>query len=190
MDSINNKRFTDWARLIRGSDRQAFKQLFDATFEGYVRYAWRFTKSKSSAMDIVQDCFVKLWEVREQIDPEQSLKAYVYRMVKNRAINLLRDNRPEFSGLEEVITTVSADTEVFEAEENNILIKSLTKWIDELPERQQEAFKLSRFEGLSHDEIAEIMDVSPRTVNNHIVAALKSLQDKSSEFQKPKQSVV
>jgi RNA polymerase sigma-70 factor (ECF subfamily) len=190
MDSINDKQFTDWARLIQCSDRQAFKKLFDATFEGYVRYAWRFTKDKSSAMDIVQDCFVKLWEVRQNIDPEQSLKSYIYRMVKNRAINSLRDSKYEESGLDEVISNVSVGPEVYEVDEQDDRLSPLIKWIDNLPERQQEAFKLSRFEGLSHDEIAAIMDVSPRTVNNHIVAALKSLQEKSSEFQKLKQSVV
>ena len=190
MDSIKDKQFTDWARLIQCSDRQAFKKLFDATFEAYVRYAWRFTKSKSSAMDIVQDCFVKLWEVRQNIDPERSLKSYIYRMVKNRAINMLRDSKPEQSGLDEVISTVSVDPEVYETDVQDDRLGPLIKWIDNLPERQQEAFKLSRFEGLSHDEIADIMDVSPRTVNNHIVAALKSLQEKSSEFQKLKQSVV
>lgn len=103
---------------------------------------------------------------------------------------MLRDSKPEQSGLDEVISTVSVDPEVYETDVQDDRLGPLIKWIDNLPERQQEAFKLSRFEGLSHDEIADIMDVSPRTVNNHIVAALKSLQEKSSEFQKLKQSVV
>lgn len=54
----------------------------------------------------------------------------------------------------------------------------LRAWIDELPDRQREALSLSRFEGLSHEEIAEVMEISPATVNNHIVRALKTLRGK------------
>jgi RNA polymerase sigma-70 factor (ECF subfamily) len=57
-----------------------------------------------------------------------------------------------------------------------MLDRRLRRWIDDLPDRQREALSLSRFEGLSHEAIAEIMDISPRTVNNHIVRALKSLR--------------
>jgi RNA polymerase sigma-70 factor (ECF subfamily) len=59
----------------------------------------------------------------------------------------------------------------------NVLEKNIKAWVEDLPDRQREAFVLSRFNGLSHDEIAAVMGVSPRTVNNHIVRALKTLRD-------------
>lgn len=174
MDTIDNQQFSDWARRMRNSDELALQELFDATFEVYVRYAWRFTKNKDSAMDIVQESFIKLWDYRQKLDPSLSLKTYIYRTVKNKALNHLRDKRQDNVSLDEVNL---ADNETDGAGSAQIfaLREALNEWIDELPERQKEAFKLSRFEGLTHDEIADVMEVSDRTVNNHIVAALKTL---------------
>jgi RNA polymerase sigma-70 factor (ECF subfamily) len=68
-------------------------------------------------------------------------------------------------------------------EETDELINLLKEWIKELPDRRREAFVLSRFEGLDHEEIADVMDISSNTVNNHIVAALDYLKDCSSKYQ-------
>jgi RNA polymerase sigma-70 factor (ECF subfamily) len=70
-----------------------------------------------------------------------------------------------------------------ESDERMDLLKN---WITDLPERQREAFELSRFEGLDHDEIASVMNVSSNTVNNHIVAALKRLRDRYNVYLKEK----
>jgi len=68
------------------------------------------------------------------------------------------------------------------AAEGEWLEERLRTWIADLPTRQREALVLSRFEGLSHDQIAEVMDISPRTVNNHIVRALKRLRDHVDDY--------
>ena len=72
--------------------------------------------------------------------------------------------------------------EVDSRENISELSEKFGEWIEQLPERQQEAFELSRFEGLNHEEIASVMDVSPKTVNNHIVAALKQLRSLYEEY--------
>jgi RNA polymerase sigma-70 factor (ECF subfamily) len=181
MNSISDKQFTEWARNIRDGDEIALKNMFDATFENYVRYAWRFTKNKDSAMDIVQESFIKLWQIRSEIDPSKSLKTYFYRMVKNNSLNYLRDIRQNTAQLDD-LQIEDESSVVFEEEQSLKLLEPLKNWIDELPDRQQEAFKLSRYEGLTHDEIAEIMDVSARTVNNHIGAALNNLQKRYQTY--------
>lgn len=181
MDSITDKQFSEWARNIREGNEVALKKMFDATFESYVRYAWRFTKNKDSAMDIVQESFIKLWQARSKLDPSQSLKTYFYRIVKHNALNYLRDVRQNNAQIDD-LQIADESSVVFEEEQESKLLKPLRKWINELPDRQQEAFKLSRYEGLSHDEIAEVMDVSPRTVNNHIGAALNNLQERYKTY--------
>lgn len=176
MDTIGDQQFSEWARRMRNSDERALKELFDATFEVYVRYAWRFTKNKESAMDIVQEGFIKLWDYRQKLDPSQSLKTFIYRTIKHQALNHLRDNRQDMVSLEDVELADDPGIEV-ENKPASALTQALKSWVDELPDRQKEAFKLSRYEGLTHEEIADVMEVSPRTVNNHIVAAMKTLQD-------------
>jgi len=144
------------------------------------RYIRSITKDGSSARDVTQDVFVKLWETRESLDPDQSLKAYLYRTARNRAYNHVRNRRTRTDKEEDVRSDSpaqpAAEPPPDDALDAKMLDRRLRTWIDDLPDRQREALSLSRFEGLSHDEIAEIMDISPRTVNNHIVRALKSLR--------------
>lgn len=137
----------------------------------------RYTHDNAAAKDVVQDCFVKLWQRRDKINPQKSLKSFLYTMVRNRALNLVRDQ----SGTEVNHELASeGSVAVPSAEVNNDdrnLERNMKQWISQLPERQKEAFELSRFEGLEHDEIAEVMNISPKTVNNHIVAALNTLRE-------------
>jgi RNA polymerase sigma-70 factor, ECF subfamily len=63
-----------------------------------------------------------------------------------------------------------------------VLERQLTEWIEALPARQREAFELSRYEGLDHHEIAEVMECAPRTVNNHIVSALNTLREQLNNW--------
>lgn len=183
MDSISEQQFSEWARSIKNDDERAFKKMFDATFENFVRYAWKYTKNKDSAMDIVQESFIKLWQVRGTLDPAQSLKSYFYRMVKHKSLNYLRDVKQHTEEIED-LQIADNSMSLYSDSENDSpdLIEPLKHWINELPDRQKEAFKLSRYEGLTHDEIAEVMEVSPRTVNNHIGAALNNLQERYRNF--------
>lgn len=183
MDSISDQQFSKWAQNIRNSDEQAFKEMFDATFENFVRYAWKYTKAKDPAMDIVQESFIKLWKVRGSVDPAQSLKTYFYRMVKHKALNYLRDKQQHTDDITELeIPDDNLSILKDDEGESSSLVEPLKRWINELPDRQQEAFKLSRYEGLTHEEIAEVMEVSPRTVNNHIGAALNNLQERYQKY--------
>ena len=137
----------------------------------------RYTHDEAAAKDVVQNCFVKLWNTRRRINPERSLKSYLYTMVRNRALNLIRDQADvEVNHQLASVSTFSDEPEI--AEDTQAELNKLFKqWIAQLPARQKEAFELSRFEGLDHEEISEVMDISPKTVNNHIVAALSVLKE-------------
>ncbi len=173
-----------WARKISESDHEAFDSFFRSMYPRLVHFALRYIHRKSVASDIVQDAFVKLWERRQQIDPSRSIKAYIYRIVKNNSLNYIRDHSEDIVGLELLnngqLTSVQ-DVELHD--ESDPLSERLKEWIDELPERQKEAFELSRFEGLEHDEIAGVMNISSNTVNNHIVTALKQLRARYELYQ-------
>ena len=183
MDTITEQTFSQWARRLNKSDESALEELFDHTFDIYVKYAWRYTKDKSSAIDIVQDSFIKLWQYRTNIDPNGSLKTYIYRMVRNKALNFLRNQREEMIDPEEMgMADPSAEVSVELESDSKPLASYFSQWISDLPRQQQRAFELSRYEGLTHDEIAEVMEIAPRTVNNHIVAALKTLKQQYDHY--------
>lgn len=160
---------------IKRGDRKVYSDFFREHYGQYVAYAMRYLRSKSDATDIVQNAFIRLWETRTQLDPDKSIIAYMYTIVRNLSLNHLRDHKHKHVDLENAALTIHHSPEVFD-DQNASAKEVINTLIDQLPERQREAFELSRIDGLEHQEIAEIMGVSPRTVNNHIVAALKSLR--------------
>lgn len=171
-------------RVIK-SEKDAFDDLFRLLYAPLVRFAFKYTRQKSSAGDIVQDAFVKLWLKRKKLDPEQSVKAYLFKIVRNLSLNYLRDNSHESKGLEadNLVSDMSEGITDHSNDEHQVRLDLLKQWIQNLPERQRDALEMSRFEGLSHKEIAEVMNVSKRTVNNHIVAAMKNMKRFHDEHQ-------
>lgn len=168
-----------WAAEIRLSDRNAFNALFRSLYYPLTYFAYNYTGSYEQACDIVQDVFVSIWQDRSDIDPDQSLKSYLYRMVRNRSLNHLRDHENRMVKLDLVDLPAVSQPE-YGNENNNTeeLTVMFAEWIEELSDRRREAFKLSRYEGLDHDEIAEVMNLSVKTVNNHIVDALSHLRER------------
>jgi RNA polymerase sigma-70 factor (ECF subfamily) len=179
-----DEQIRSWAAQIAQSDRHAFECLFRLLYPRLVGFAIQYTKSKSVAGDIVQDAFVVLWEKREQTDPDRSLRSYLYTIVRNRALNHIRDHSGRTVEIDQVPESQlkapqRSDTKAVP----DFKIKLVREWIENLPARQKEAFKLSRYEGLEHDEIAKVMNISSNTVNNHIVGALRNLRQQHDVYQ-------
>ncbi|MFB6230400.1 MAG: RNA polymerase sigma factor [Salinibacter sp.] len=174
-----DKQLRVWCRRIKASDREAFASVFDVLHDRLARYALQITGRKATARDVVQQAFTALWEMRSSLNPEESLEALLFRIVRNRAYNCKRDRQTRASNHEilQRDTEPIRDTPAVDMDADR-LEKHLRSWIVDLPERQQEALVLSRFEGLTHEEIGEVMEISPATVNTHIVRALKTLRRK------------
>lgn len=162
------------------SDADAFEQIFRGLSEPVFRYVCGMTSDESVAHDITQDTFAKLWSVRERMASVDSLRAYVFRMARNRVYNqqrnerTRRNNRAELRNGHSDTTAPPPDRAV----DADMLRERLDEWIDELPDRQREALILRRQRDMSHDEIADVMGISPSTVNNHITRAMKHLRDR------------
>jgi RNA polymerase sigma-70 factor (ECF subfamily) len=168
---------------LKASDRRAFSALFQEMNEALLRYAWRITKEEAAAQDVVQDAFLKLWQARAGLDQNRSVRGLLYTMTRNQALNHNRALSQENVSLDTMID-VGIEGEVLQDTEMDAaaLEENLRRWVSGMPERRREAFELSRFEGLNHEEIAEIMGLSPSTVNRHIVMALQTLREKLHTF--------
>ncbi len=170
--------FALWAHGLRRSDKAAFAELYHQTYDSLHRFVWFMTRNADATADVLQELYLKLWLVRASIDPARSLRALLYQMARNFALNHLRSlKRHMHESLADVPFEPAAPATADEALDHAVLATHLQGWIDALPPRRREAFCLSRFEGLSHDEIAEVMALAPKTVNNHIVLALQSLRE-------------
>lgn len=139
--------------------------------------AFRFLKDTAWSEEIVQDVFLKLWLNREGLDDQGNIWLYLYVIAKRLCLNKLREVRKSMELLEQLMRNIEVAVNVSEeqliAEE---LEQHAERLISSLPKQQQLIFKLSREEGLTHNEIAQKLGISPNTVKNHMVQALKTLK--------------
>ncbi len=163
---------------IRLEDRASFAQLYRTMAAPLVRYARDLLGDEQAAYDVLQDVFLGLWERRHTLAVKKSVRALLYVMTRNRALNVLRANARFAGGGEEALAGMGTSASVTETIDAEMLETKMRVWIGELPPRRSEAFCLSRFHDLTHAEIAEIMGVSRRTVDTHVVHALRYLRDK------------
>ncbi len=168
-------------RALQRGDEGAYRALFDLFYDPLLHFAASLVRDPAVAEDLVQEAFVRVWDRREQIDVATSLRAYLYRIVRNLAFNHRRDDRTRQRLLGDVTVADSAAVPRSAASADDStaagdLAHRLSGWVDELPPRQREALLLSRVQGLSHAEVAQAMGCAARTVNNHLVAALSTLK--------------
>ncbi len=165
-------------RISLGDERK-FRCLMEFISDDLFLFAMGFIRKKEIAEEIVSDVFVKTWENRSNLTEIENLKSYLFVSVKNSCISHIRKNRKE-----NLITLHGFDDFMVPAVEcpesqyiNSEKLSAIYQAIEQLPPKCKLAFSLAKFSGLKYKEIAEIMDVSEKTVNNHLVFALKKLSE-------------
>lgn len=163
-------------RLMEGSEL-AFRMVYDLHSEKVYQFAFRFLKDYAWSEEIVQDVFLKLWLNRETLDEQGNMWLYLYVIAKRLCLNKLREIRNTTALFEQLMKSIEvADNKTEEQLTVDEMKQYADKIISNLPRQQQLVFKLSRDEGVSHKEIAQKLGLSPNTVKNHMVQALKTLK--------------
>lgn len=168
---------------IRSGDSEAFGLLLRETWDPLVRYLLTFLDSVEAAEDAAQEAFVRLWEHRDRWE-SGSARAVVFRIARNIALDLRRRaevrrrwRRDHRYGP----TLLSPPTPEEEFTGTEVLLR-FREALESLPPRRREVFELVRLRGLSHQDAAEVLEVSDRTVANHLRLAMKDLKDMLSDF--------
>ncbi len=144
-------------------------------------FCLQYVKNKEDADEIVNDSFLAVWEKKESIEFGEHLKSYLYTIVKNKSINFLKKRKIELDfddKAHEVSSNLSNPSQLLEIKELENKVQYL---IENLPLKCRQVFVLSRKEQLSNKEIASILDISPKTVENQITIAIKSIKSKLDE---------
>lgn len=171
------------ARRVSDGDRTAFETLFRRLSTRVFRYVRSMTGDASSAHDVTQDTFMRLWSSRDRLSEVDQVEAYVFQTARRLVYNRSRDERVrrENEALMEVgdlaARPLSPDADV----DADLLRDLVERWIAELPDRQREALTLRRMKGMSHDTIAEVMGISVNTVNTHLMRAMDTLRNRLRE---------
>lgn len=169
---------------IRGGDEGAFDTLFRRYYEPLVGFVESMLRGGGVAEDIVQDVLLELWRRRETFDTGDSCKAYLFRSVRNRALNAIRHDgnvkrlEPVVRDEAVALEAPSADVAVGVVE----LDAAIRSAVEGLREPIRECFLLSRRDKLTYGQIAEVMGVSVKTVEARMGAALRELRGKLAEW--------
>jgi RNA polymerase sigma-70 factor (ECF subfamily) len=164
-------------RLADEDDRPSFNALFGAFYERLVRFALHYAPPKENAEEVVQDVFVTLWERRRTLREVQNLRAYLFAMTRNGCFQHLRRARPDLRSLDDLdgheTPSPAPDPEgLLLAHETE---QAVERAIGQLPPRCRMIFQLVREQGLSYREAAEVLGLSPRTIEAQMGIALRKL---------------
>ena len=164
--------------LIQKDDNVAFYNLYERYCRRLYGFVLRYVKQREDAEEIVQDVFVKIWESRNKIDVFSSFESFLFTIAYNTTISLLRKRTSETKYLEHLksLQQSNKDPDLIDEIYFNELHNRVQSLLNELTPRQKEIFKLSREEGLSHEEIAKELDISVNTVKKHMVNTLAFLK--------------
>jgi RNA polymerase sigma factor (sigma-70 family) len=164
---------------IAAGDESALGTLLQCRWSRLVHYASGFTGDVHDAEDAVQEALVRLWDGRERWTRDGCVSpALLYRIVRNVAIDTRRSRHPR----SRTFLALSTDLEYKgplpdeHAMQQELQLR-LREALRTLPARRREIFDLARFQGLTYQEIAEVLGLSPQTVANQVSAAFRSLRE-------------
>lgn len=163
--------------LIQAGDEVAFEGLFREHYAVLCGFARKFVKDSVVAEELVQELFTQLWDKRDSLHLEISIRSYLFTSIRNSCLNHLKHQnvRDRYADHARNLPVQMAPEPSQELETAELQAR-IQLAISELPDRCGEIFKMSRFEGLKYDEIAAKLQLSPRTVEVQIGKALKILR--------------
>lgn len=157
--------------------------FFRAYYQPLCNYAYTFVQDRDEAEEIVQSAFLSVWEKRESIEIRTSLKSYLYTMVRNACLNVIKHEKIKQKHIgEELATAERSYDSVSQRVNSSELETRIQVSMEKLPEQCRLIFKLSRFEELKYAEIADQLNISVKTVENQIGKALKIMREELKDY--------
>ena len=182
-------------RIALSEDMTAYKELYLLMFDSLFHFSYSFVKSKQVAEELVSDVFIKLWQIRSQLNAVDNLKLYLFGITKNFSLSYLARASKNLSIQLDAMDLNETDIEsVIEFKNPEDLyisketIKNVMKAIQGLPPQCQIIFSLVKVEGLRYKEVARLLDISVFTVRNQVAIATKKIEEalpQKSQFHIP-----
>jgi RNA polymerase sigma-70 factor (family 1) len=161
-------------RIARLDDQQAYRELYTSLYSYLFGFAKTIVQSRESAEEVVSDVFIKLWERRKELEKIENLKVYLYVATRNIAFNYLdkqkRNSTNSIDDVEAEFTSIDFDPEQLLITADMLAL--IQKAIDQLPPKCKVIFKLAKEDGLKYREVAEVLNISVKTVENQLAIAL------------------
>lgn len=183
MKSLVDKTYFELFEAVKASDEKAFKILYDRLWDRLYLKACALLRDQNKAKDILQEVWIDIWQRRKEIE-NNNIEAYLATAVKFKIYNTFRNTPKNDVLIDEFLDYINSNNVFSNPTEENMLLEEtrnhLEKSINNLPDKCQSVFKLSRYENLKNKEIAHELNISQRTVETHISNALKILKSNLS----------
>jgi RNA polymerase sigma-70 factor (ECF subfamily) len=171
-------------RISNNGDEIAFQELFELYVHGILRFSNSILRNKELSEEVVSDVFFNLWVHRAKLDKIENLKAYIFTSVRNTSLNYLnKEKREKAISLEDI----SVSLPINEICPESVLIskelkEAIGRAIDHLPERCKLIYSLAKIEQLKYKEIAQILDISVKTIDHQLTIAIKKIGDEIQAY--------
>jgi RNA polymerase sigma-70 factor (ECF subfamily) len=172
------------ALRIKLGDEQAFELLFRKYYVTLCSFANKFLNDPEEAREIVQEVFIKIWEGRDEIDPDLSVKSYMFKITQNQSLNKLRKKKAESAYIEiyKLMYIDHSDFSSYESIFTRELEDRIASAMNTIPQKCKRVFELSRIEGLKYGEIAGVLNISIKTVEAQMSKALQILRMELKDY--------
>lgn len=162
---------------VKSGDQKSFDLLFQKYYNSLCNYAYLYLKENAQTQELVADVYLKIWNNRQNIEIRTNLKSYFLRSTHNEVVSYLRKSRLKTVSLDQNIETieevdVSPETLLI----NQEICNQFAKMIGKLPKQAGVVFRLHKVEGLTYKQVAEVLELSLKTVENHMGRALKMMR--------------
>lgn len=174
-------------RRFRNGEQEAFQVLFNRYASPVINFAYRFLHSQAEAEDLAQEVFLRVYRGRERYDERKPFKPWLYAITSRLISNRLRDIRrhpqiplevrQEEDGTTQMLPIPETDLRPDQQVDRQEKTKMIRRALDALPENQRTAVLLARFEEMSYEEIAQVMDVSVMAVKSLLFRAKQALKE-------------
>lgn len=162
---------------LKSGEEAVFRFLFDQYYRSLVAFANKFLGDSDTSRSVVQDVFVMLYDKREELNIHTNLKSHLFQSVRNRCLNILKHDKMKREHHQRIYDSGQEAEQPFESLEYAELEKCIATAINELPDQCRKIFRMSRYEGVPNQEIADQLTISKRTVETQISKALKRIRD-------------
>lgn len=179
MGNIEHNNDRELTHRIRRGDKNAFRELYEKYHRQLYYFAKRFLKADTMAEDAVQDIFIKLWDKRETLEADSSVKSFLFTMLKNHVLNTIR-NQKTLRRVLESYKKISGSKQR-NTTEDEMLFKEYKELVEQamsdLSPAERRVFKMKNIEGMTNARIAEIRDVSVNTVKTQFYLSTKFIRN-------------
>ncbi|MBJ6368809.1 RNA polymerase sigma factor [Snuella sedimenti] len=164
---------------LKEGNKSAFKEVIAFYEKRLYAFIFSLTKSKQTTEDILQEVFIKLWTIKEILNPELTFNAFIYKIARNLTFNHLRKVANQNALRESLWNDIN---EMHESTENTIIFNDyevlVNKLLKDLPKQKRNIFILSKQQGKSNQEIAKELGISQKTVKNHLWKTMQIIREK------------